>query len=71
MVPVTLLSGLNSSFSRSDSKFDSISAFLRYCKVVSFHILVRYGKVFIAVFFKHRAIDVERDIDICVSEDFL
>lgn len=71
MVPVTLSSGLNSCLSRSDSIFDSISAFLRYCKVVRFQILVRYGKVFITVFFKHRAIDVECDIDIGVSEDFL
>ena len=72
MVPVTLLSGLNSGFSRADSKFDSISSFfLCDSEIIRFHILVCYGEVFITVFFKHRAIGIECDIDIGVSEYLL
>ena len=72
MVPATLLSGLNSGFSRADSKFDSISStFLRNCEIVRFHIFVRYGEVFITVFFKHGAVGVERNVNIGVSEYLL
>ena len=72
LVPVILLSGLNSAFSRADSKFDSISSFfLCDCKIVRFHIFVRYGEVFITVFFKHGAVGVERDVDVGVSEQLL
>ena len=71
-VPVTLLSGLNSGFSRADSKIDSISSFfLCDCEVVCLHILICYGEVFIAIFFKHGAVCIKRDVDVGVSEYLL
>ena len=72
LVPVTLLSGLNSGFSRADSKIDSISSFfLCDCEVVCLHILICYGEVFIAIFFKHGAVCIKRDVDVGVSEYLL
>ena len=72
MVPATLLSGLNSDFSRADSKIDSISSFfLCDCEVVCFHILIRYGEVFVTVFLKYGAICIECNADVGVSENFL
>ena len=72
VVPVTLKNGLNSGFSRADSKIDSISSFfLCDCEVVCFHILIRYGEVFITVFLKYGAICIECNADVGVSENFL
>ena len=71
LVQVTVKSGLNSGFSRSDCIFDSISDTLCDLKVVFLHILVCIDKVFIGIRLKNRTVNVERNIDVGVSKNLL
>lgn len=72
LVPVTLISGLNTEKTAYDSKFDSK---FRLClcnsKIVLLHIAVCNSKIFIAVFLEHITVCIERYSYIRMSENIL